>query len=186
MSRNSLLKTGAIHIAPVLSKELLDIQTITGFRFTLKRVRAIIITYSQMHRTDEYSQHSSIIWPGWRSDWVFVYELSGCGLESHCGHLNAFNVSADIADNFIKLSLVYWAETWHKKSFAIRYIFVYLLVCIFSCWTWYHSCFVFLIMCIVSTCIRLWWFPTFLQCFSVYISLSCMYITYLDFSFFSI
>ena len=118
MSRNSLLKTGAIHIAPVLSKELLDIQTITGFRFTLKRVRAIIITYSQMHRTDEYSQHSSIIWPGWLSDWVFVYELSGCGLESHCGHLNAFNVSADIADNFIKLSLVYWAETWHKKIFC--------------------------------------------------------------------
>ena len=33
--------------------------------FTLKRVRDMIKTYSQMHRTDKYSQHSSIIWPAW-------------------------------------------------------------------------------------------------------------------------
>ena len=32
---------------------------------TLKRVRDMIRTYSQMHRTDKYSQHSSIIWPVW-------------------------------------------------------------------------------------------------------------------------
>ena len=29
------------------------------------RVRDMIRTYSQMHRTDKYSQHSSIIWPVW-------------------------------------------------------------------------------------------------------------------------
>ena len=28
------------------------------------------------HRTDKYSQHSSIIWPIWLNDWVFVYKLS--------------------------------------------------------------------------------------------------------------
>ena len=33
--------------------------------FTLKRVRDMIRIYSQMHRTDKYSQHSSIIWPVW-------------------------------------------------------------------------------------------------------------------------
>ena len=33
--------------------------------FTLKRVRDMIRTHSQMHRTDKYSQHSSIIWPAW-------------------------------------------------------------------------------------------------------------------------
>ena len=32
-------------------------------RFTLKLVRDMIITYSQTHRTDKDSQHSSIIWP---------------------------------------------------------------------------------------------------------------------------
>ena len=56
--------------------------------FTLKPVRDIIITYSQMHRTDKYLQHSSIIWPVWLNGWVFVYELSGCGFESRCYHLN--------------------------------------------------------------------------------------------------
>ena len=39
----------------------------------------MIITYSQMHRTDKCSQHNSIIWPVWLNGWVSVYELSGCG-----------------------------------------------------------------------------------------------------------
>ena len=56
--------------------------------FTLKVVRDMIITYSQMHLTDQYSQHSSIIWPAWLNGWVFVYKLSGCGFESRCCHLN--------------------------------------------------------------------------------------------------
>ena len=34
-------------------------------RFTLKLVRDLIITYSQMHRTDKYSKHNTIIWPVW-------------------------------------------------------------------------------------------------------------------------
>ena len=33
--------------------------------FTLKHVRDMTRTYSQMHRTDKYSEHSSIIWPVW-------------------------------------------------------------------------------------------------------------------------
>ena len=39
-----------------------------------------------MHCTDKYSQHSSITWPVWLNHWVFVYEISGCGFESHCCH----------------------------------------------------------------------------------------------------
>ena len=56
--------------------------------FTLKRVRDMIRTYSQMYRTNKYSQHSSIIWPVWLNGWVFVYELNRDGFESHCRHLN--------------------------------------------------------------------------------------------------
>ena len=55
--------------------------------FTLKLVRGMIITYIQMHRTDKYSRHSSIIWPVWLNGWVFVYELSSCGFEFRCCHL---------------------------------------------------------------------------------------------------
>ena len=48
----------------------------------------MIRRYSQMHRTYKYSQHSWIIWPIWLNCCVFVYEISGCGFESCCNHLN--------------------------------------------------------------------------------------------------
>ena len=38
----------------------------------IKRVRDMTRTYSQMHRTDKYSEHSSVIWPVWPNGWVFV------------------------------------------------------------------------------------------------------------------
>ena len=69
----------------VSSKEHLDIQSTIECRFTLKCVRDI--TYSQLHRTDKYSQHSSIIWSAWLNGWALVYEQSGCGFESCCCHL---------------------------------------------------------------------------------------------------
>ena len=48
--------------------------------FILKLICDMIITYSQMHRAEEYSQHSS-------NGWLLVYELKGCGCESRCSHL---------------------------------------------------------------------------------------------------
>ena len=53
--------TSTSHFAPALSKEFLDIQATMEFGFSLKGVRDVIRTYSQMHRTDEYLQYSSII-----------------------------------------------------------------------------------------------------------------------------
>ena len=41
-----------------------------------------------MTRTDKYSQHSSVIWSVWLNGGVFVYELSSCGFEPSCSHLN--------------------------------------------------------------------------------------------------
>ena len=38
----------------------------------------MIKTYSQLHHTDKYLQHSSVIWPVWLDGSVFVYELTGC------------------------------------------------------------------------------------------------------------
>ena len=70
-----------------LNKEFLDVQATIECRFNLKCVRGMI-TYSHMHCTDKYSQHSSIIWSVWLNGWVFVYGLSGCGFESRCCHLN--------------------------------------------------------------------------------------------------
>ena len=65
---------------PVSSKEFLVIQaTIEGI-FTLKRV-SDITTYNEIHRTDKYSQLSSIIRPVWLNGSVFVYKLSLCEFE---------------------------------------------------------------------------------------------------------
>ena len=47
------------------ARSSLTFRKTTECRFTLKLVRDMIITYSQMHRTDKYSQHSSIIWLVW-------------------------------------------------------------------------------------------------------------------------
>ena len=60
--------------------------------FTLKRIRNMIITYSQMHRTDKYSQHNSIIWPVWINGWVFVYGLSVSGFESRCCQIKQYQI----------------------------------------------------------------------------------------------
>ena len=55
MSRNSLLEAGTkseVHFAPASSKEFLDIPATIECELTLKRVRDMTTTYSQMHRTD--------------------------------------------------------------------------------------------------------------------------------------
>ena len=57
--------TSPSDFAPASSNELLDIQATIKCGFTLKCVRDMTRTYSQMHRTDKYSEHSSIIWPVW-------------------------------------------------------------------------------------------------------------------------
>ena len=77
------------------SKEFLDINATIEHGFTLKRVGDIIRTYSLMHRTDKYSQNKSIIWPVWLNDWVIVYELNGCGFQSHYSHLNCSHFFID-------------------------------------------------------------------------------------------
>ena len=47
-------------------------------------------------RTHNYLVHKQTLnhlaqlasWPGWLNGWVFVYELSGCGFQFSCSHLN--------------------------------------------------------------------------------------------------
>ena len=48
---------------PASIKEFLDIQATMECELTLKRLRDMTKTYSQIHRTDKYSEHGSIIWP---------------------------------------------------------------------------------------------------------------------------
>ena len=78
-------------------------------------------TYSQIHHTDKYPEHSSIIWSGWPNGWMFVFELSGSGFESSCSHLN-FGFCACFKQGVLWHSGNYrvWIHsemhTWHDKN----------------------------------------------------------------------
>ena len=50
---------------PASSKKLFDIQATIECGFTLKGIRDMSTTYSQMHLTNKYSEHDSIIWAVW-------------------------------------------------------------------------------------------------------------------------
>ena len=81
----------------------------------------IIRTYSQMHRTDKYSQHSSIYWPVWLKGWVFVYKLSGCGFKSRCSHLKfryhaCFEQGVPWHSDNSREWIHFVTRTWHDKN----------------------------------------------------------------------
>ena len=61
MGSSTVAVTQTSDIVPVSSKEVLDIQATIVCGFTLKGVLNMIRIYSEMDRTDNYSQCSSII-----------------------------------------------------------------------------------------------------------------------------
>ena len=63
----------------------------------------------------------SIIWPVWLNGWVFVYELSGCGFESSCCHLNfRFRACFEQGVPWHLDNYSVWihseTRTWHDKN----------------------------------------------------------------------
>ena len=89
--------------------------------FTLKCVHDMTRTYSQIYRTDKYSEHSLIIWLVWQNGWVFVEELRGSGFESSCSQFN-FRFCACIEQGVPWHSRNYWVGIrsemlrWHDKN----------------------------------------------------------------------
>ena len=57
---------------PYFNKKFLDIQANVECGFTLKRVRVMTRTYSQLHFKDKYSQFGSIIWSIWPNVCLFT------------------------------------------------------------------------------------------------------------------
>ena len=104
-----------------MSKEFFHIQGTIECGFTLKCVCHMIKTYSQLHRTDEYSQHGSIIWPVSLNGWVLVDERSGCCFESSCSHLNSrFRACFEQGVRWHWRNYKVWIHsetcTWHGKN----------------------------------------------------------------------
>ena len=81
----------------------------------------MIRTYSQIHHTYKYSQHSSIIWPVGLNGLVFVYELRGCGFEFSCSHLNfrflpCFEQGLPWHSGNYRVFIQSETSTWHEKN----------------------------------------------------------------------
>ena len=113
--------TSPSDFAPASSKEFLDIQATIECGFTLKRVRDMTRTYSQKHRRDKYSEHSSIIWPVWPNGWVFIEELSGSGFESSCSHFTfrfraCFEQGVPWHSGNYRVWIHSETRTWHDKN----------------------------------------------------------------------
>ena len=84
------------------------------------RVCDMIRTYKEMHRTNKYSQLSSITWSFRPNGWVFVYKLKSCGFESSSSHLK-FRYRAcleqEVPSHLGKYRVWIHSEmhTWHKN-----------------------------------------------------------------------
>ena len=66
-----------------------------------------------MHGTNNYLEHSSIIWLVWPNGWVFVYELSGSVFQSSCSHLN-FRLRASFVQG------VPWQQATTVREFTLK------------------------------------------------------------------
>ena len=111
-----------IHYAYFLSGDVVDIGKPEVILSDCNgTVLDIIKRYSQMHCTDKYLQHSSIIWPLWLNVWVFVYEIIGCGFKSCWSHLN-FRYCACLEQGVSwhsgkhRVWIHLWMGAWHDKN----------------------------------------------------------------------
>lgn len=85
-----------------------------------------------MHSTYKFSQHTKTILPIWLYGSMFVYNMSGCGFEFRCCHLDAISFAyhwacsflASIGNLTLKVELIKKiVETWH-----------YLVICMILNW----------------------------------------------------
>ena len=81
---------------------------------TLRQLPDMIKIYSQMYRTDKYSQHSSINWPVWLNGGVLDYELSGCGFEF--SYLDLFEI---ISSFWLVAKIIRWKRSKSIFSFFL-------------------------------------------------------------------
>ena len=122
MGSSPVAVTWTSGFAPVLSKECLDIQAARECGFTLKRVRDMTRTYSQIHRTNKYSQLSSIIWSVLAKCWIsFKIYLPEWLYASIIENVLSYNLSdpLHLFPLWILISMN-WSKTRTKDLFLFR------------------------------------------------------------------
>ena len=67
--------------------------------------------------------------PVWLNGWVFVYELSGCGFESSCSHLNfrfcaCFEQGVSWHSGNYRVWIHSQRRAWHDKNMQLLFVFL--------------------------------------------------------------
>ena len=101
-------------IAPLLSKNLLDIQATVECGSTLKRIYDMIRTHNQLHHVHKYSQNSSEISPVWLNGFMCLYE-------SRCFDFESGWCNSNIAKGLSKASINIHAT---QSADSLEYVFL--------------------------------------------------------------
>ena len=102
------------------------------------RMCDMIRTYSQMHLTDKYLQHSAIIWPVWLNGWVFLYKLVGCGFNPRYIYLNVryracFEQGVFWHSGNYRVWIHSEKGTWHHKNIQFKNKKFWFYICCCCC-----------------------------------------------------
>ena len=114
---NTIAATWASDIAPVSSKEFLNIQATTECRFTLKQIRDMIKhTVKCNVQISTHSTAQSLASLGiWLSVLLHFYKLSDCGFESCYPQFNLVCSHYHI-QKWVKKYNVLWYWNWKTKN----------------------------------------------------------------------
>ena len=69
----------------------------------------------------------------WLNSWVFLYELSGCGFESLCNHLNfkyraCFEEGVPWNSRKYRVWILSEMRTWHDKNMRSNYVDIFRII----------------------------------------------------------
>ena len=86
--------------------------------------------WTHNHLARKQTLHHLANWSVWLNGWVFVYELSDCGIESRCNHLNfRYRICFKQGDPWHSGNYRVWfhseTRTWHdtlKKSCSLKHV----------------------------------------------------------------
>ena len=130
-----VLGLNTVAITPVSSKEFPDIQATIECRFTQKCVHEMLITYSQIHHTNKYSQYSSVIRKTSLAKWLSVrLRTKWLWVRTCCSHLNldiAPALSKEFRDIQATIEYRFTQKHTHTHTHTYSYLYIYIYIYIY-------------------------------------------------------
>ena len=96
----------------------------------------ICLLVSALGQLYNISNNRGSNFPVWLNGWVFVYELSGCGFESSCSHLNfrfcaCFEQGVSWHSGNYRVWIHSQRRAWHDKNMQLLLFFWFIIRLLF-------------------------------------------------------